>query len=199
MNSIKMLIWVHTQNVAENFTVVSHLGGKKKTLFRHLLQVGKTSCQHLFLWIKIFFTIFSRNSKKRSCHHVPLLSKSIKDATVTRVFLFSCVHHIQRLSFPISLGSRRVQYLQVTKGKGSRNIDYCCSAQWAWSQKIWFLSFFLSYCVLTFVNKLLESYQVALVVKNPLANAEDIRTWIQSLGQGDPSEEGMGTHSSILS
>jgi len=36
---------------------------------------------------------------------------------------------------------------------------------------------------------------VALVVKNPPANAEDT---VQSLGQEDPLEEEMATHSSIL-
>jgi len=36
--------------------------------------------------------------------------------------------------------------------------------------------------------------QVALVVKNQVANAGDIR----SLGWEDPLEEGMATHSSIL-
>ena len=39
--------------------------------------------------------------------------------------------------------------------------------------------------------------QVALVVKNPLANARDIRTWVRSLGQ-EASLEGRATHSSIL-
>ena len=36
---------------------------------------------------------------------------------------------------------------------------------------------------------------MALVVKNPPANAEDT---VQSLGQEDPLEEEMATHSSIL-
>ena len=36
---------------------------------------------------------------------------------------------------------------------------------------------------------------MALVVKNPPANAEDA---VQSLGQEDPLEEEMATHSSIL-
>ena len=41
--------------------------------------------------------------------------------------------------------------------------------------------------------------QVALVVKNLLANAGRLKeTWIQSLGQEDPLEEDMATHSSIL-
>ena len=48
--------------------------------------------------------------------------------------------------------------------------------------------------------------QVALVVKNPPANAGDARdgsckrqeTWVRSLSQEDPLEEGMATHSSIL-
>ena len=38
---------------------------------------------------------------------------------------------------------------------------------------------------------------MVLVVKNPLANAGDIRE-MDSLGQEDPQEEGMATHSSIL-
>ena len=40
--------------------------------------------------------------------------------------------------------------------------------------------------------------QVARLVKNPSANAGDIETWVQSLHQTDPLEEGMATHSSIL-
>ena len=36
---------------------------------------------------------------------------------------------------------------------------------------------------------------MAQTVKNPLAFQE---TWVQSLGWGDPLEEGMATHSSIL-
>ena len=42
--------------------------------------------------------------------------------------------------------------------------------------------------------------QVALAVKNLPANAGDVRDiWVQSLGLEDPLEEGMATHSSILS
>ena len=40
--------------------------------------------------------------------------------------------------------------------------------------------------------------QVVLVVKNPPANAGDIRNWVPSLGLEDPLEKGMATHSSIL-
>ena len=39
---------------------------------------------------------------------------------------------------------------------------------------------------------------MALVVRNPLANVGDIEMQAQSLGQEDPLEEGMATHSSIL-
>ena len=39
---------------------------------------------------------------------------------------------------------------------------------------------------------------MVLVVKNSLANAEDVRDTVRSLGQEDPLEEGMSTHSSIL-
>ena len=45
---------------------------------------------------------------------------------------------------------------------------------------------------------ILDTYQVELVVKNLPAKAEDIETWVRSLGRGDPLEEGMATHSSIL-
>ena len=40
--------------------------------------------------------------------------------------------------------------------------------------------------------------QVALMVKNPPANAGDIGTRVLSLGLEDPLEEGIATHSSIL-
>ena len=40
--------------------------------------------------------------------------------------------------------------------------------------------------------------QVALVVKNPLANAGDIRDMGSILGQENPLEESVATHSSIL-
>ena len=36
---------------------------------------------------------------------------------------------------------------------------------------------------------------MALVVKNPTANAEDIRVRVQSLGWQDPLEEGIATDS----
>ena len=39
---------------------------------------------------------------------------------------------------------------------------------------------------------------MVLVVKNPLANAGNIRDISQPLGQEDPLEKGMATHSSIL-
>ena len=34
--------------------------------------------------------------------------------------------------------------------------------------------------------------------RNPLANAGDVRDTVQSLGQEDPLEKGMATHSGIL-
>ena len=40
--------------------------------------------------------------------------------------------------------------------------------------------------------------QVAVVVKNMLANAQDIEMQVQSLGRKDPLEKDMATHSSIL-
>ena len=39
---------------------------------------------------------------------------------------------------------------------------------------------------------------MAQVVKNPPAMQETQETWIRFLGQEDPLEEGMATHSSIL-
>ena len=43
-----------------------------------------------------------------------------------------------------------------------------------------------------------QASQVAAVVKNPPANAEDKETWVRSLGQEDPLEEGVTTHACIL-
>ena len=40
--------------------------------------------------------------------------------------------------------------------------------------------------------------QVALVVKNSTANAEMRKTRVHSLGQEEPLEEEMATHSSVL-
>jgi len=45
---------------------------------------------------------------------------------------------------------------------------------------------------------LLGASQVALMVKNLLANAGDVRDTGQSLGPEGPLEKGMATHSSIL-
>ena len=42
------------------------------------------------------------------------------------------------------------------------------------------------------------AFQVALVVKNLLANAGDIRDTDSILGRADPLEEGMATHSNML-
>ena len=36
------------------------------------------------------------------------------------------------------------------------------------------------------------------MVKNPLANAGDVKDRVQSLGQEDPLEKGMAIHSSVL-
>ena len=41
--------------------------------------------------------------------------------------------------------------------------------------------------------------EVALVVKNPPASAGNMKDEVRSLGWEDPLEEGMATHSSILS
>ena len=54
------------------------------------------------------------------------------------------------------------------------------------------------------MNSFIQSYQeggasqVVLVVKNPIANAGDIRDGVRSLGQEESWEEGMATHSSSL-
>ena len=45
---------------------------------------------------------------------------------------------------------------------------------------------------------LVGASQAALVVKNPPANAGDLRGMDSIPGSGDPLEEGMATHSSIL-
>ena len=46
--------------------------------------------------------------------------------------------------------------------------------------------------------KVRRASQVALVVKNLLDSARDIKMWVCSLGWEDPLEEGTATHSSIL-
>ena len=45
---------------------------------------------------------------------------------------------------------------------------------------------------------MLWAFQVALVVRNPLANAGDIRDVVRSLGGEDPLKGETATHSSIL-
>ena len=45
-------------------------------------------------------------------------------------------------------------------------------------------------------KQIFRASQVELVLKNLPANAGDM--WVPSLGQDDPLEEGMATHSSIL-
>ena len=44
----------------------------------------------------------------------------------------------------------------------------------------------------------MRASQEVLVVKNPPANAGDIRDVVHSLGWEDPLEEGMATHTNIL-
>ena len=61
----------------------------------------------------------------------------------------------------------------------------------------------MSFSPMTLVLALAHPYinwasEVVLVVKNLPANAGDRETWVQSLGQEDPLEEGVATHSSIL-
>ena len=43
-----------------------------------------------------------------------------------------------------------------------------------------------------------QASQVALVVKNPPANAGDVRDAVWSLGQEDPLEKGVATDSSVF-
>ena len=56
----------------------------------------------------------------------------------------------------------------------------------------------LKKCSPSLNNSLIVTFHVSLVVKNPLANAGDVRDTVQSLGQEDPLEKGMATHSGIL-
>ena len=44
----------------------------------------------------------------------------------------------------------------------------------------------------------LRASQLVLVIKDPPANAGDIKTSVQSLSWKDPLEEGMATHCHIL-
>ena len=45
---------------------------------------------------------------------------------------------------------------------------------------------------------LIEASQVAQWVNNPPAMQETQETWVQSLGQEEPQEKGIATHSGIL-
>ena len=45
---------------------------------------------------------------------------------------------------------------------------------------------------------ILPKFDFGSAVKNLLAVQKMLETWVQSLGQEDPLEEGMATHSSIL-
>ena len=47
-------------------------------------------------------------------------------------------------------------------------------------------------------QSVIRAFQVVLVGKNLPANAGDAKTWVRSVGQEDPLEEEMATHSSIL-
>ena len=49
------------------------------------------------------------------------------------------------------------------------------------------------------VALLIRASQVALVVNTRLPVQERQETWVQALGWADPLEQGMATHSSILS
>ena len=49
-------------------------------------------------------------------------------------------------------------------------------------------------CIYVCVYKL--GFPSNLAVKNPSAMQETQETWVQPMGQGDPLEEGMATHSS---
>ena len=53
-------------------------------------------------------------------------------------------------------------------------------------------------CIYIYIAWEEKASQVVPVVKNPPANAGDIQTWVRSLGQEDPLEEGMALRSSIL-
>ena len=61
----------------------------------------------------------------------------------------------------------------------------------------------MSFSPMTLVLALAHLYaiwasEVVLVIKKLPANARDRETWVQSLGQEDPLEEDMATHSVFL-
>ena len=59
------------------------------------------------------------------------------------------------------------------------------------------MAFILYWVIMTILEMILAS-QMVLVVKNPLPMQETQEMWVQSLGWEDPLEEGMATHTSIL-
>ena len=79
---------------------------------------------------------------------------------------------------------------------------------WSWYGLKWVLSVYLSESkapvsqdVAVFGDRALksEASQIALVIKNLLLRQETKEMWVWSLGWEDPLEEGMATHSSVLS
>ena len=69
------------------------------------------------------------------------------------------------------------------------NVTLCLSPLWWWRVHVVYWAY---------SGHVKGAAQVMLVVKNPPANAGDVRDGIQSLGQEEPLEGSMATHSSIL-
>ena len=109
---------------------------------------------------------------------------------------------------------------QITNRRGLISSPAACK-EWAHALFCVFNYFFHSYKCFSFLERIREreknvlcwihpnflaeckpkafrASQVVLVVKNPPANAGDVRKWVRFLGWEDPMAEGIATHSSIL-
>ena len=97
-----------------------------------------------------------------------------------------------------------ILYLRRGDGKGTYSVPALCEPA---ARTLHFLSR-VRYCDNVKITKKLASFvqmyritwasQVAPVVKKLLASARDIKTQVRSLGQEDPVEERMATHSHVF-
>ena len=76
------------------------------------------------------------------------------------------------------------------------------SLEWFWRLNIFYIKCNLNFSILNFRFHVKQygvvNFPGGSVVKNPPALQESQKTQVPSLGQGDPLEEGLTTHSNIL-
>ena len=76
------------------------------------------------------------------------------------------------------------------------------SLEWFWRLNIFYIKYNLNFSILNFRFHVKQygvvDFPGGSVVKNPPTLQESQKTQVPSLGQGDPLEEGLTTHSNIL-